>query len=53
MEENVIEVQFLYAPNVNQCAVVVSTANDQTQMSIEELKEKYPLLCKNLSELFN
>ena len=53
MEKNVVEVQFLYAPNVGQCTLVVSNDDEQTQMSIEELKEQYPLLFAKLSELFN
>ena len=52
MESNVIEVQFLYAPKVNQSSVIVSTNDGETQMSLEELKEQYPLLSKELSKLF-
>ena len=52
MEKVVVEVQFLYAPKVGQCAVIVSTENEQTQMSIEELKEQYPMLCDGLSQMF-
>lgn len=54
MEKNVVEVEFLYAPRVGQHAVIVSTDDlDQKQMSIEELKKQYPLLCAELSKLFN
>ena len=53
MESNVVEVQFLYAPRVGQCSVIVSTEDEQTQMSVEELKQQYPELCEVLSLKFN
>lgn len=53
MESNVVEVQFLYAPRVGQCSVIVSTEDGQTQMSVEELKQQYPELCEVLSLKFN
>jgi hypothetical protein len=53
MESNVVEVQFLYAPRVGQCAVIVCTEDEQIQMSLEELKEQYPMLCDGLSQMFS
>ena len=54
VEENIVEVEFLYAPRVGHCAVVVYTDDgNRTQMSLKELKETYPLISRELSELFN
>ena len=54
MESNVVEVQFVYAPRVNGFAVIVSIDNDvDIQMSLEELKEQYPMLCDGLSQMFS
>ena len=53
MESNVVEVQFLYAPRVGQCSVIVSTEDEQTQMSVEELKQQYPMLCAGISQIFD
>jgi hypothetical protein len=53
MESNVVEVQFLYAPRVGQCSVIVSTEDEQTQMSLAELKEQFPMLCAGLSQMFD
>lgn len=53
MESNVVEVQFLYAPRVGHCSVIVSTEDEQTQMSVEELKQQYPMLCAGISQIFD
>jgi hypothetical protein len=54
MESNVVEVQFVYAPRVNGFAVIVSIDNDiDIQMSLNELKEQYPMLCDGLSQMFS
>jgi hypothetical protein len=53
MESNVVEVQFLYAPRVGQCSVIVSTEDEQTQMSLAELKEQFPMLCAGISQMFD
>ena len=54
MEKFVVELQFLYAPMVGQCAAIVSTEDgEQTQMSVDELKEQYPMLCAWVSKIFN
>jgi len=54
VEENVVEVEFLYAPRVGHCVVAVSTDDgSRTQMSLEELKETYPLISIELSKQFN
>jgi len=53
MEKNVVEVQFLYAPNVEQFAVVVSTDTEDIVMSLEEFKEQYPLLAETIANKFN
>ena len=53
MEKNVVEVQFLYAPNVEQFAVLVSTDTEETVMSLEDFKEQYPLLAETITNKFN
>jgi len=53
MESNVVEVQFLYAPRVNQYSVIVDTGDEQTQMGLADLKNKYPMLCAKLGEMFD
>lgn len=53
MESNVIEVQFLYAPRVNQYSVIVDTGNERMQMDLADLKYKYPMLCAKLGEMFD
>ena len=53
MEKNVVEVQFLYAPNVEKFAVSVSTLTEETVMSLEDFKEQYPLLADKITNLFN
>ena len=54
VEKDVVEVLFLYAPRVGHFVAKVSTDDGKmTQMSLEELKETYPLISKELSKQFN
>lgn len=53
MEKVVVELEFLYAPQLGHCAAIVSTKDDRTQMSLEELKQQYPMLCDGLSQMFS
>ena len=43
----------MYAPRVSQYSIIVDTGDEQTQMGLAELKDKYPMLCEKLGEMFN
>lgn len=49
--KSVVELELLYAPKVQQFVAIVRTSSHEEQVSIHELKEKYPNVCKMVRDL--